>query len=154
MLEAGGRPCLILEPLQPARIEEPGKRERFERNLAAERNLLRLVDDPHSTAADLPRDAEVPQRMVHECVAPLHGRRRITDVREQFDPVDRLLQGRTGGMDGQGRELLNGGEEGVLRFGECLQRCLARRARRDMPVQLPMPLGVEPAGDQIFQLGS
>ena len=52
---------LAKEPLQPRGRGHPGRRQDLQRHVPAERLLLRLVDDPHAAAADLPQDAEVAQ---------------------------------------------------------------------------------------------
>ena len=47
------------EPLEMAGVEQGVRRQDLERDVAAERLLLGLVDDPHAAAADLAEDAEV-----------------------------------------------------------------------------------------------
>jgi hypothetical protein len=59
VLEPGHRLRLELEPLQRPRIHRRGQGEHLQRDPAAQRELLGLVDDPHAPPADLPEDAEV-----------------------------------------------------------------------------------------------
>ena len=57
--EVRGGVGFVLEALQLPRVEHGGERQHLERDAAAERNLLGLVDDAHAAAADLAEDAEV-----------------------------------------------------------------------------------------------
>src|SRR5262249_48879228 len=58
----------VLEPLKLPAIQRRGERQYLERDAAAERNLLRFVDDSHAAAADLAEKLEVAE------VAELHRR--------------------------------------------------------------------------------
>ncbi len=59
MPQRSGRPGLVLEPLKLFLIEHCRKGQDLQRHLAAQRDLLRLVDDPHPAPADLAHDAIV-----------------------------------------------------------------------------------------------
>ena len=62
MMQSGGGLCFVLEPLKLPLVQHGCKRQHFQSDSPVERDLLRLVDDPHSAPADLAHDAEVAQR--------------------------------------------------------------------------------------------
>jgi hypothetical protein len=76
---------LVVEALQPARVQRRRERQHFQRHAPPQRELLRLVDHPHPAAADLPEDPEVAQR-------------------------DARLEGRGGGRTGGGHFLTGRGQ--------------------------------------------
>jgi hypothetical protein len=59
MVELCGGMSLVFEPLQLLRVHHGSEWQHLERDAAAERDLLGLVDDAHAAAADLADDAEV-----------------------------------------------------------------------------------------------
>ena len=61
VVQPGGRLRLAKKPLQARGRGHPGRRQDLQRHVPAERLLLRLVDDAHAAAADLPQDAEIAQ---------------------------------------------------------------------------------------------
>ena len=61
VVEVRRRLGLDLEPLDPPRVDRGGEREDLQRDPAAERDLLGLVDDPHPAPAQLADDPEVAQ---------------------------------------------------------------------------------------------
>jgi hypothetical protein len=81
VVQAGRRLRLVLEALQPPRVEHPGERQHLERHPPPEGDLLGLVDDAHAAPAHLAHDAEVAQeaasRHTHAAVVVRHlaGRR-------------------------------------------------------------------------------
>ena len=52
VVQAGRRPRLVLEALETPRVHRRGERQHLQRHPAAQRHLLRLVDDAHAAAAD------------------------------------------------------------------------------------------------------
>ena len=73
MVQLRGRLGLVLEAGDLPAVEHGGKGKHFQRHAAAQRNLLRLIDHAHASAADLPQEAEVAQ--------PLGVRRRGGSLR-------------------------------------------------------------------------
>ena len=59
VLERGRCPGLIEESLKLTGIEDSGKREYFQRNPTAQRDLLGFVHDPHPAPANLTEDAKI-----------------------------------------------------------------------------------------------
>ena len=59
-----GRLGFVAEALQLPRVHRGGERQHLERDAAAERNLLRFVDDAHAAAADFADQAEVAERAI------------------------------------------------------------------------------------------
>ena len=62
MVERGGGAGFVLEALQLLLVEHRGERQHLQRDAAAERDLLGLVDDAHAAAADLAQDSKIAQR--------------------------------------------------------------------------------------------
>jgi hypothetical protein len=62
-------------PLQLLGVQGRGEGQHLQCHRPAERDLLRLVDDPHAAATNLAEDAEVPQGACHG-----HFRRRSRQV--------------------------------------------------------------------------
>jgi hypothetical protein len=62
VLQAGGGLGLVLEALQLPGVERRGERQHLQGDAAAQRQLLRLVDDAHAAPAHLADQAEVAQR--------------------------------------------------------------------------------------------
>jgi hypothetical protein len=59
VIERGGRAGLVLEPLQPLRVEHPGERQHLESHPPTKRNLFGFVDHAHAAPADLANDAKI-----------------------------------------------------------------------------------------------
>ena len=59
VVERGGGAGFVLEAGQLLLVEHRGERQDLQRDAAAERELLGLVDDAHAAAAELAEDAEV-----------------------------------------------------------------------------------------------
>jgi hypothetical protein len=61
VLDLGSRQGLGLEALKATGVNGRGEREDLERDAPAERDLLGLIDDPHSAPAHLAQQAKVAQ---------------------------------------------------------------------------------------------
>ena len=59
VVERGGGAGFVLEAGELLLVEHRGERQHLQRDAAAERDLLGLVDDAHAAAAQLAEDAEV-----------------------------------------------------------------------------------------------
>ena len=59
MVQPPGRARFELEPLELGGAEPPGQREDLERDMAAQRLLHGLVDDPHASPRDLAENPEI-----------------------------------------------------------------------------------------------
>ena len=62
VVQEGGGLGLDPKALAVARVERCGRRQHFESDAAAKRNLFRLVDDTHAAAADFPDDSVLAER--------------------------------------------------------------------------------------------
>jgi hypothetical protein len=71
VVEQRRRLRLVPEALELAVVEDRGERQDLQRHAPAERDLLRLVDDPHAAAADLAEQPEVAERATGALVAPV-----------------------------------------------------------------------------------
>ena len=74
VVQAGRRPRLVLEALQPPRVHRRGERQHLQRHAPAQRQLLRLVDHAHAAPADLADDAEVAEQIRRRTIGHRRGR--------------------------------------------------------------------------------
>ncbi|HUE18015.1 MAG TPA: hypothetical protein VMR25_27920 [Planctomycetaceae bacterium] len=156
MLEAGGRPRLVLKPLEAAGIQQPRKGEGLERHGAAERDLPGLVDDSHAAAADQPQNAEVAQCPLAQQGAVELGRRLrigLCGGRQRPQPVDRVLHGPSCLADGEMGQFLHGRKIGIVRLVKGLEDRLAGGTRLHVLVEDLVPLAGQSSGDQLDELG-
>ena len=68
VMQMGRRLGLVAETLEMLGVEGGGERQHLQGDAPAERELDRLVDDPHAAAADLADDLEVAQRLAGDGV--------------------------------------------------------------------------------------
>ena len=78
------RRCLgfVLEPLKLLGVEGGGERQHLQSHTPVQRDLVRLVNDPHAAPADLPNDAVVAEAtqhpgFPHQGVVQFNGFRRL-----------------------------------------------------------------------------
>src|SRR5262245_10527726 len=70
---------LVLESLELFRVQHGGERKHLERDAAAERHLLGLVDHGHAAAANLSKQPVVAERLAGLGLLSREARRRAAD---------------------------------------------------------------------------
>jgi hypothetical protein len=93
VMQAGQRQCLAAQACQRCRVVAHVGAQHLERDAAVERELARLVDDPHAAAPDLAQDLEVAehargrQRVGVLFAVSRHGRQQVAQVRVRGQQV-------------------------------------------------------------------